>query len=274
MSLVEMIEGGGPLALEGPKPDPAAPITRPGFANILSEARVAGEIASLAIAWPALQNAPKGDGHPVLVLPGFSAGDTLTLALRRYLRGQGYRAHAWRLGVNMGPSPARLRALGTRFLRLQRDYGQKVSLIGWSMGGIYARELARLYPDQVRQVITLGSPFGAHPRDTSIWPMLQAAFPQVADKLDDDLFSAMRVAPPVPTTAVWSKRDGVVPWGACVEQPGRQTENIEIQGSHIGFTHNPAALFAVADRLAQHEGEWQKFNRSGLRRLVYLSASA
>lgn len=221
----------------------------------LGELRVFLELGSVVPALPALMSAPRGDGHAVLVLPGMFASDGSTFVMRRYLKALGYQVHPWKLGRNWGPSTEIRQGIRDRFKVLSDRYQRRISIIGWSLGGIYARELAREYPALVRQVITLGSPFGAGYR--------------VEGEPDAALAARLRPAPPVPCTAIYSKTDGVVPWQACLEIEGPNTDNIEVQASHIGMGVNALVLWAIADRLAQPEGQWRHFDRSGLRGIFY-----
>lgn len=142
-----------------------------------------------------------------------------------------------------------------RLQELAARYGRRISLVGWSLGGIYARELAREYPSLVRQVVTLGSPFGAENGPDGYDGAERAA--------------RRRTAPPVPCTAIYSKSDGVVSWEACREADGPQTENIEVTATHLGMGVNPLVLWAIADRLAQAEGAWKPFDRTGWHGVVY-----
>ncbi len=222
------------------------------------EGRALLELAALVPAYPLLRRAPLGDGHPVLVLPGFMASDFSTRALRGFLRGRGYRAHAWKLGRNVGPSAETAAAMAARVRELHDRYGRRVSLIGWSLGGVYARELARRFPDDVRQVITLASPF----RDlnaTNVPQFLRRAARRRA--LPDAAAREARLALPlpVPVTAIVSRSDGVVAWQNCCEDAGPYSENIEVQSSHFGIGHHPIVLLTIADRLAQPEGQWKPF---------------
>jgi pimeloyl-ACP methyl ester carboxylesterase len=154
-----------------------------------------------------------------------------------------------------------------RVKTLRRVSGQKVSLIGWSLGGIYAREMAKLAPDDVRSVITLGTPFAGSPRATNAWRVYELASGERVDSLDNSRFAS---PPPVPTTSIFSRTDGVVAWQCSVERETAIAENIEVEASHIGLGAHPAVVFAVADRLAQPEGGWKKFDReNGLRSLFY-----
>jgi len=234
----------------------------------LLELRAFGEFGSALACLPLLQTAPRGDGHPVLVLPGLIAGDGSTRLLRGYLGGLGYDVHGWGLGRNLGLKPG----LEDRMVALvhelhQRSGGRRVSLVGWSLGGVYARELALRVPDLVRDCIMLGAPIHGDPRSTNAWRIYELASGQSVD--DPELRRTPAAPPPVPTTSIFSRTDGVVAWRCCVETPGDQAENIEVEGSHCGLGANPAVLYAVADRLAQREEAWQPFDRSGLRALVY-----
>jgi hypothetical protein len=222
------------------------------------EGRALLELAALVPAYPWLRRAPRGDGHPVLVLPGFMAGDFSTRTLRRFLRDLGYRVHGWKLGRNLGPTPATVQGIGERFAAIRNRYGKRVSLIGWSLGGIYARELARRAPADVRQVITLASPF----RDveaTNVPRFLRGRAERRAIPEQAAMRAALGDPVSVPATAIYSRSDGIVTWRSCLEPEGPQSENIEVESSHLGIGHHPVVLLAIADRLAQPEGTWKPF---------------
>ena len=238
----------------------------------LIEGRAVLEFAALIASYPILRTAPRGDGHSVLVLPGLGASDTSTRPLRAFLRDRGYDAHGWNLGRNTGPRKGQREALGERVAALHRQTKRKVSLIGWSLGGIYAREVAKAVPADVRLVITLGSPF-ANPSATAVRRVYEALRGEPMTT-DSARLAHLRAPPPVPATAIFSKSDGVVAWQSCLELDSPQTENIEVQGSHVGLGVNPAALYVVADRLAQGEGNWAPFDRSGLRGFVFKPAQS
>jgi pimeloyl-ACP methyl ester carboxylesterase len=148
-------------------------------------------------------------------------------------------------------------------------HGRKISLVGWSLGGLYARQLAKLMPDRVRQVITLGSPFAAPPKATNAWRIYEMASGRRADEEDPRFGGTLAEAPPVPTTAIFSRTDGICAWQGCREQSSSIAESIEVESSHCGMGHHPAVVYAVAERLAQKEGQWAPFDRSGWRSLVY-----
>lgn len=237
--------------------------------------RALAELGSLPWATPLLMSAPRGDGHPVLVIPGFVTTDVSTTLLRRYLESMSYDVYAWELGRNLGP-----RAIGRqgeklieRLDAIHEETGRKVSLVGWSLGGVMARQLARRRPEKVRQIISLGSPFAGDPRATSVWRTYQALTGQRIDDPDtrEQLRESLTV-PPVPSTAIYSKADGIVAWRNCCEPEAVETDNIEVYGSHCGLGVNASVLYAVADRLAQAEGEWAPFRRNGLRAFFYPSS--
>jgi pimeloyl-ACP methyl ester carboxylesterase len=196
------------------------------------EARAAPELAAfVATVGPLIASAPRGDGHPVLVLPGLGGGDTSTLPLRFFLDRLGYRTYGWGLGTNTGPDRRVSAGLDDLLRGIVSEHGRRASLVGWSLGGVYASALAAHVPYRVRSVITLGSP----------------------------LVGVRQVPAGIPATSVYSRSDGIVPWRASVLPAGPLRENVEVRGSHLGLGHNPPALVVVADRLAQPEVAWQRF---------------
>ncbi|CRL51632.1 esterase/lipase family protein [Pseudomonas sp. URMO17WK12:I11] len=234
------------------------------------EGRALLELASLPFAMPWLRRrAPLGDGHAVLVIPGFLANDRSTIPLRRFLGRLGYDVSGWEQGWNCGPREGVMEQLQRQLEALHERSGGKVSLVGWSLGGIYAREIARLRPECVRQVITLGSPlYGKPATSTNVWRI----YTRVVGAHKDALIRGEN-APPVPTTSIYSRGDGIVGWKGSVERCGQQTENVEVNcSSHLGLGVNAAAWYVLADRLAQLEGDWQPFASGRLRRLLYSCA--
>ena len=233
------------------------------------EGRALPELGAFLGALPLLGLAPHGDGHPVLVLPGLVASDVSTRPLRAFLRTRGYAVSGWRQGRNLGLRPGVQHAMVDLVQELSDTNGRKISLVGWSLGGLYARQLAKMMPDRVRQVITLGSPFASNPKATNAWRVYEMASGRRADEEDARFGGTLAGAPPVPTTAIFSRTDGICAWQGCREEISHMAESIEVESSHCGMGHHPAAVYAVADRLAQKEGEWAPFDRSGWRSLVY-----
>jgi pimeloyl-ACP methyl ester carboxylesterase len=205
-----------------------------------------------------------GDGHPVLVLPGLAAGDWSTLRLRRVLDRAGFKTSEWGMGINRGPQgdfDKWLAGLEAKVRELHAQNGRKVSLVGWSLGGIYARELAKRTPELVRQVVTLGSPFGAPGASHAggVFRLLNAGHSQLTPALERRL----RRDPPVPTTAVYSKTDGVVAWEGCTVRESATAENIEVSCvSHCGLGTHPRVLRIVVDRLSQPQGRWRPYREA------------
>lgn len=241
----------------------------PALGLLLAEARGLFEFNASLLLSPLLMRAPRGDGHPVLALPGFLASDLSMVPMRRYLSELGYEAHAWRMGRNLG-GLARMRdSLRARLSEIHTATGRKVSVVGWSLGGVYARDLALSAPDMVRYVLTLGSPFANDVRATHATRLYEALSGERVEDLAE-LREAIAGDLPVPTTSIYSRADGVVNWRTCLLRPSDRAENIEVHlASHIGLGVNPAALWAVADRLAQPEGEFSPFDRAGPFAIAY-----
>ena len=239
----------------------------PGPLLLALEGRAPWELGATLATLPLLRRAAEGDGHAVIVYPGLVASDLSTLPLRTFLRQRGFDAHGWELKRNYGPRAGVLEQSIERVLALRNASGRPVSLVGWSLGGVYAREIAKLLPKDVRCVVTLGTPFTGTPRATNAWRIYQLAS---GHKLDDaELLAQVRAAPPVPTTSIYSRTDGVVAWQCSYQEPGAMAENIELSASHIGMGLNPAAWYAIADRLSQPEGKWQPFHRDGWRSWLF-----
>jgi pimeloyl-ACP methyl ester carboxylesterase len=241
----------------------------PGLALFVAEARGILELNASLLLSPFLMRAPRGDGHPVLALPGFLASDLSMMPLRRYLSELGYDAHAWGMGRNIGGVAKMRAALRDRLAGIYAASGRKVSVVGWSLGGVYARDLALQAPEMVRSVITLASPFANDTRATNatrLYEMLSGE--SVGD--NPDLEQAIAGDLPVPASSIYSKSDGIVNWHTCLLRPSDTAENIEVHfASHVGIGVNPAALWAVADRLAQAEGQFSPFDRSGPFAIAY-----
>jgi pimeloyl-ACP methyl ester carboxylesterase len=197
------------------------------------------ELGISIAAFPLLRSVAEGDGHAVLIFPGYGNSDLNTFPLRLYLCECGYEVHGWDQQVNCGPSEAALMQSAAKVRALRRSSGRKVSLVGWSLGGIYAREIAKVMADDVRCVITLGTPLRLSPQ--------------------------LCVPPPMPTSALYSRSDGWVSWQSSIQRRSPLAENIEIPASHQGMGLNPAAWYAIADRLAQPEDRWKPFHREGWR---------
>ena len=236
---------------------------------MLAEPRAWFEFNSSLLLSPLLMQAPRGDGHPVLALPGFLASDISMAPMRRYLQALGYDAHAWNMGRNLGGVYSKRRALRELLASIYEAAGRKVSVVGWSLGGVYARDLALQAPDMVRSVITLGSPFANDIRATNATRLYEFVSGEGVDDVPG-LREAIAGDLPVPATSIYSRTDGIVNWRTSLLRPSATAENIEVHlASHLGLGVNPAALWAVADRLAQPEGQFRPFDRAGPFAIAY-----
>ena len=207
---------------------------------------------------------------PVLVLPGFYATDGLTRLLRTHLKLHGYQAHGWGMGRNIGLTDRILDGVLARQDELSARYDEPVSIVGWSFGGLLARWLAHQRPDEVRQVICLGSPWrpeGEASRATSMFHRVARRHGIVDNAAE--VMGTLRQPLPVPCTAIYSRTDGIASWRGCVLDVGERCENIAVPSSHVGLVSNPLALAAIVDRLAQDPSDIVPFSwPSALRRSV------
>jgi pimeloyl-ACP methyl ester carboxylesterase len=216
--------------------------------------RTAAEAGALILPAPRLpvdslaREVPKGDGHAILVLPGMLRGDAYTADVCQFLTAIGYTAWSWNLGTNIGPTKWLLDGASKRLIELSDAYGP-VSLLGFSMGGLFARYLASRMPDRVRQVITVCSPI--HEPARNFWLPLQ---PLLGFWPSVDLAALAREIArplPVPGTFLFSRADGLVNYAACLDAAAPAADNIEISGPHVLVARNPDVMTIVARRLAR-----------------------
>jgi pimeloyl-ACP methyl ester carboxylesterase len=208
--------------------------------------------------------APDGDEHPVLLLPGFMATDLSTRPLRSHLRKLGYTALPWGMGRNTGRVEF-LDSLNDKLQQLYDTYQEPVSLIGWSLGGVFARQMAKAHPELVRQVVTLGSPFrGIGQPNNVAWVYNWFTGRERVQDIDPNILNDLPFPAPVPTTAIYSKQDGIVPWQLCMEAEETSIhQNIEVRGSHLGMGFNPSVLRIITDRLQYQRHNWVHFDSQG-----------
>lgn len=243
----------------------AAPSRRPASAPsrlwTLTEGRALLELGAFYLSRPLERTLPRGDGHTVLCLPGFLATNSSTVPMRGLLTRLGYDAHGWDWSRNVRVDNAMLESLEAQITRLHSDSGGKISLIGWSLGGVIARELAKLHPEKVRLVMSLGSPITNERAETGVTKLFEMLNGKEPEVQRGGRFLALDEAPPVPTTSVLTKTDGIVHWRGSVQCGDREDcENIVVHASHCGLGVNPSVMVALADRLAQDEGAWKRFN--------------
>lgn len=240
----------------------------------LTEGRAILEFGAFSLFRRQMKSLPKGDGHPVLVLPGFMASDYSTRPMRRLFDDLGYQSYGWGLGRNVKFNESREREMSDLVERIYDDHDEKLSIVGWSLGGVFARELAKMHPDIVRLVISLGSPIKNDRRHSAPSRLFEAINGKQTKPEAEGRYRDLETAPPVPTTSILTKTDGVVSWRGSVQCPtkGEQTENIVVPASHVGLGVNPLVMVAVADRLSQPDGQWTPFDRSGWREHVFKPA--
>jgi pimeloyl-ACP methyl ester carboxylesterase len=254
---------------------PAASIASPAakpprrFYTLL-EWRALLELGTLPMSWPWLRSTPKGDGHPVLLLPGFTAGDATLTPLAVFLRSRGYAVETWGFGQNRGFSRKFVVALEQKVRYMHHRAGRKISLIGHSLGGVFAYDLAHRMPECVRGVISLGSPMRLDPARVEAPLSVKVLYRLLAHPMGPVAHMAMSRArhlgtpPAMPSVCIYSATDGVVPaHAAVIETASKQHENLAVPGSHVGLGVNPLVLWILADRLSQSEGRWKPFKPKG-----------
>ncbi len=224
------------------------------------------ELACLVPGHAILTRAPTGDGHPVMTLPGYRSDDGAMRAMRRYLKRWGYKAYPWGLGTNLGVGYQRLdyeKRLLEKLDKIVARDGEPVTLIGWSQGGVIAREIAKRRPELVRQIITLGSPIADAPEATTLFRIFRRTS---SEEINSELMSFLReVSTPLPDVrciCIYSLSDGIVSPAIARDLVSPNVENIRVNSSHLGMAVNPYVLYVIADRLAQPDDDWQPFNPS------------
>lgn len=243
-----------------------------------SEWRAIFEFQSFYALRPLMQRFAKGDGHPVLFLPGFGGSDLSTAPMRRLLQDLGYQTYGWGLGRNLAFDDELEKEMVALLEEIHAKHGRKVSIVGWSLGGLYAREIAKVRPDAVRQVISLGSPISGRHRHTDARHLYRALNGPTSSS-EQLRRQVLNAPPPVPTTSIYTKTDGIVAWEGSVQrryqalEGADQTENIEVPASHLGLGFNALVMYVLADRLKQKEGQWQPFEPSSWAKMIYCKPS-
>ena len=241
---------------EGETPSP--PDLPKGPASLLGELRALPELlASPAAGAVIAYLAPVGAPRPVLVIPGFISGDSATFTLRMFLRSLGHRPHGWGLGLNVGAAHHVAEGIDRALTELYEEYRTPIDIVGWSLGGIFGRLIAQHRPEDVRQVISMGSPLRISDPHDEVSDPIRIIGRLVGLEAQRRRHDIRRI--PVPSTSIYSRHDGVVAPAACLQTPGPRSENIEVYGAHTGLGHNLAAVWVVADRLAQVDDGWAPF---------------
>lgn len=224
--------------------------------------------AAMEFAWHKLAKSDgtqPGDGHPVVIFPGLGADGKSVATLRAHCRSLGYDAFDWGQGFNTGPKgdlDTWLHTLKSQVADLLAGHSQPATLIGWSLGGLYAREIGKLMAPRIRQVITMGTPFNAKSDHTNVGWLFQLLSGS-SSAMAPALSRRLRTPPPLRTTAIYSRTDGVVAWQTCRhDKRSTLVHDIEVDSSHLGMGWNRDVLAAVADRLVQPPGPWRRYVRT------------
>lgn len=253
----------------------SANFQQPSTKSVLREFRVIFEMLTTVSLQSYAEKGLYGDGHPVVIAPSFMLGDGSSALLRKFLRRKGYAAYGWGQGRNTSLQESVYRSFEAHVKDIAARHGGKVTVIGWSLGGLYARCFAAHHPEFVRQVITLGSPMHIPRTDTAA---VSGAVAKLYEWLNPGALTDpmldwnvhWQARPSVPSTAIFSRGDGIVDWKCCVDLTlDGQTENLSVPGSHVGLTHNLAVFYVLLDRLAQKEREWKPFDFSGVRGKIF-----
>lgn len=224
--------------------------------------------AAMEFAWQGFAHtdaATTGDGHPVVIFPGLGADGHSVATLRGHCRSLGYDAFDWGQGFNTGPQgdlDAWLHTLKVQVADLLEGHSQPATLIGWSLGGLYAREIGKLMAPRIRQVITIGTPFNTETDHTNVSGFFGLMSGRTA-VMDPALSLRLRTPPPLRTTSIYSRSDGVVAWQTCCHHKRSSlVQDVEVEGSHFGLGWNREVLAVVADRLGQQPGPWRRYVRA------------
>ncbi len=253
----------------------AKSINRPSVFWLLSEPSRALVELGLSFSYNSLKSTEKtGDGHPVMVVPGFMSSERSTGVLRKFIAKLGYDVYDWGLGRNVGKVEY-LELLLERIDEIYAKTGKPISLIGWSLGGVFARQAAKERPEIIQQIITLGSPFaGLTEPNNAEWMYRLMNGGKRVKHVNSSFLENLPIPAPVPTTAIYSKEDGIVNWEICMEkEEDNFHQNIQVRGSHIGLGVNASVFSIIADRLALKKSNWKKIMPKGIfkNKLVYPS---
>lgn len=223
---------------------------RPSRLATFLELRAPLDWATIVLRAPALLRAPRGDGRPVMLLPGYGTDESSMRPLGRYLRYLGYDVYDWGQGRNKGDVDGYVQQMGKRVeeISAERD-GDPVTLIGWSLGGVIARETARLFEPQVREVITLGTPIIGGPKYTAVGDRFAQSAGLDLDEFEHEVHSRNSIGITQPVTSIYSKLDGVVGWRASIDVYNEQARNIEVLSSHFGIGANGKVWRLIANIL-------------------------
>lgn len=228
------------------RPEKSAPVARPSFQHLIGNAAMPFDAARTRARAGELTAAIRGDGRKILLIPGLMASEHRMEPMRAVLNAAGFDAHGWGMGRNFGPRLDTLEKIGRRVDEIAGP-GEGVTLVGWSLGGIFAREYAKVAHARVDGVVTLGTPFSGDPRANHAWRLYQWVAGHPVDS--PPLPCKREEKPPVPTVALWSRRDGVIMPECSRGRAGERDRAIEVDCTHMGFATAPEGILAVAQAL-------------------------
>jgi len=230
--------------------------------SLICDTRFIFEMGEYLLSLPELKSKHTGNNDIILVLPGFLTGDFCTSPMRTFLNSIGFNAKGWNLGINMGPTNEVMAGVTDRIKYLNDKYGKQISIVGWSLGGIYAREISKRIPDSIKQVITLGTPFNGL-NASNIIEYFEENGINGLDTLTPNAVNQLHVSPPMPYMSIYSKSDELIHWKSCVvNDHSSMSESFEIDSSHFGLCHNPSTIDIVANRLSQDIENWKPYSES------------
>ncbi len=225
----------------------------PHWRDLVREVRALPELGRYLLNRKSPSDLPQGDLQPVMLVPGYGASERYMAPLMSRLNGAGFAAYGWGLGYNFGMSKPVKQAMGERVLMLQQKHHQKVALVGWSLGGVFVRELARHQPESISHVFSVGSPISHDPNGNNMAKLFNLMNPGKEVDADMEAFRKREQAPPVPCTAIYSKSDGIVNWRCAEELRADNTENLLVKSSHFGLPFNPDVARIIAERLVRYK---------------------
>ena len=225
-------------------------LREPTRSTLWKEALWVRELPGAVAAVPGLFGAPRGDGGPVLVFPGFGATDASTLPMRGLLRLLGHDVRGWNLGRNGGDVRALVPHVVELADRVADERGRAVRIVGWSLGGVLAREVARERPELVERIVTMGSPIVGGPKYTTAAPVYRRRGFDL-DAIEAAVAERDRIPIRAPITVIYSKSDGIVTWQACIDRTSPDVEHVEVTATHLGLGFDPRVHRIVAERLAR-----------------------
>ena len=243
-------------------------IKLPSIARMIAEPFGLTELVNVIPAWGILESLPNGNGEPVMVIPGLTTNDISTTIVRKFLKFKGFNVYGWELGVNIKYSDSLEEKLIKRIDDIYQKHQQKVSIIGWSLGGITMRLLAKHEPKNIKQLIALGAPVAKITGATNVTWWYQLLTQEKTEDFNQQWAKDISAKPTMPSTSIYSKTDGMVSWEYCMDwETGPQTQNIEVLCNHLGFGMTPTVWYILVDRLRQPEDNWQHFDITRLEKI-------